>query len=285
MKKEIEKELKNVSRSVTRKLAEYDITEKQLQKLLISKEKPSKKVLNNYFKGKKYVFGAIGDTHFCSKEEKIAELETFYQLCKKRGVKDVYHAGDILTGQNTYHGQEYEVHTFGLDNQVDYCVKHYPVVKGIQTHFITGNHDYSFFKRTGCDIGPMLSSRRKDLSYLGQFSADVKLAPDIILRLVHPDKAGAYAITYHAQKFVEQIMSGTKPNILLLGHTHCNFYFNYRNIATFGVGCFEGQTNFLLRKGINPVVGGWIITITAEKGSITSINGEFIPFYQKKSIK
>jgi predicted phosphodiesterase len=268
-----------------KKKNEFGLTERELRRILVAKAGVVIKPIKMYFGGDKYSFGVIGDTHLCSKEERLNELKTFYQICQKEDIKDVYHAGDILDGQGVYNGHEYEVHTFGLDNQVNYAVINYPSMQGITTHFITGNHDSIYYKKLGADIGKMLNERRDDLHYLGMYNAEVEITPKIKLRLVHPDKAGAYAISYHAQKFVEQILSGKKPRILVLGHAHTNYHFHYRNILCIGAGCFQGQTGFLLRKGINPVVGGWIIHLTINNKSITHIQTEFIPFYEKGGLK
>jgi len=261
---------------------EFDLTKKELRRILIARGGIIKP-LKIYFKGNHYSFGAIGDTHLCSKEEKLTELTTFYEVCQRDGIKEIYHAGDILDGQGVYTGHEYEVHTFGLDNQVNYCVANYPKMDGIKTHFIIGNHDAIYYKKLGADVGKMIAEKRSDLNYLGMYNAEVEITPEIKLRLVHPDKAGAYAISYHAQKFVEQILSGKKPRVLLMGHTHTNYHFHYRNILCIGVGAFQGQTSFILRKGINPVIGGWIIRLTINKGNVTRIQTEFIPFYEKEA--
>ena len=96
--------------------------------------------------------------------------------------------------------------------------------------------------------------------YLGQYQADVVLG-GVKIRLVHPDGGMPYALSYRGQKLAEHIPSGKKPHILVLGHLHTAYYFHYRLMHIIGAGSFEGQTSFLLRKGINPNIGGWIIKI------------------------
>jgi hypothetical protein len=48
----------------------------------------------------------------------------------------------------------------------------------------------------------------------------------------------------------------------------------------FNAGCFEGQSSFLLRKGINPVIGGWTAQIRVGKTEpkVLSMTPTFIPF-------
>jgi len=89
------------------------------------------------------------------------------------------------------------------------------------------------------------------------------------------------ALSYKAQKISEQIPSGEKPHILVFGHWHTAHYFFYRLIHIFNAGCFEGQSTFLLRKGINPVIGGWVAEIRTgqdRKKTILSLRATFIPF-------
>lgn len=169
-------------------LDEYGLDEKKLRRILVARGKKEVKPLMLYGKeADEYSFAAIADTHLCSVQEKLRELHTFYALCHKRGIKDVFHAGDIVAGQGVYAGQEYEIHTFGADNQVAYVVANYPKVEGITTHFIIGNHDYSFLKMAGVDVGPKIAQARKDIDYLGAFQGCVFQNGIKLIQLVHPD--------------------------------------------------------------------------------------------------
>lgn len=263
---------------------EYGLDEKKLRRILVARSKKEIKPLMLYSEGvSEYSFAAIADTHLCSLQERLRELHTFYDLCRKRGIRDVFHAGDLLAGMGVYAGQEYEIHTFGADNQVAYVVANYPKVAGITTHFILGNHDLSFQKLAGIDIGAKIAQQREDMDYLGAFQGCVFQDGIKMIQLVHPEGGMPYALSYRAQKFVEQIASGTKPRVLLIGHLHTQYNFLYRNIAVFGCGCFEGQTAFLARRGINPTIGGWFITLKFgkdKKRSIIGIVSEFVPFYR-----
>ncbi|MHA1304234.1 MAG: metallophosphoesterase family protein [Candidatus Heimdallarchaeaceae archaeon] len=262
-------------------LKEFGLTEKQLRNILIKQHKPTTATIDKYFGGNKFKFAVVSDTHLCSKYERLDALNTFYRLCKRQGITDVYHAGDLITGQKLFRGMEYEIHTIGVDNQVRYCIDNYPKVKGITTYFITGNHDLSYYKDLGIDVGNLISEKRPDMVYLGQWQTDIVLN-GVRIRLLHPDKGGAYAVSYQAQKIAEQIQSGKKPQVIFFGHWHSSIYFLYRNIHIFCAGAFEDQTPYLMRKGINPILGGWIVTVKTtddDRKSITSIVPQFVPFY------
>lgn len=122
------------------------------------------------------------------------------------------------------------------------------------------------------------------MKYLGLFQADVKMDGVKLIRLIHPDGGFPYALTYRGQQILSRgMVSGQKPRIMLIGHLHTMYSFLDRNVWCFGVASFEGQTSFLVRKGINPTIGGWIIKVKFgedAKKSIISLTSEFIPFYE-----
>lgn len=260
-------------------LKELGITKAQLARILRGK-KVKPQVLEQNISDNVFKVGIVSDTHLCSTEERLDELHTFYAIMKKEGIKTIFHAGDLVAGWGIYRGQENEVHTFGAQGQARFAIKNYPKVRGIVTYFITGNHDLSFWKTSGVDIGELVAEKRPDMIYLGQYIGNVELN-GVRFRIMHPDGGGSYALSYRAQKISEQIPSGDKPQILLFGHWHTAHYFFYRNMHIFNCACFEGQTSFLLRKGINPIIGGWTATIrvgTDEKHPILSMQPCFIPF-------
>lgn len=261
-------------------LDEFGVSEAQAKRIIRGR-KAKPRVLNLHITDKTYTFGVVSDTHLCSVHEKLNELHTFYEICRKEGIKEVVHAGDIIAGWGIYRGQENEVHTFGAYKQAQYVVDHYPRVKGITTYFITGNHCLSWWQRAGIDPGFIISERRDDMVYLGQYSGEVRFG-NVRVRLHHGAGGGAYALSYKAQKLVEQLQSGRKPHIFILGHYHSAIYFWYRNVHVFLPGCFEAQSLFMLRKGLNPAIGGWTIklhTTNSKKTPVVAITPTWIPFF------
>jgi len=262
-------------------IEELGISKKQLFNILKGKTQPPV-VLKKSIKSKIFKVGLVGDTHLASSKEKRLELHSFYAQCKKEGVKEIYHAGDVVAGWGMFFGQENEVKVYGADNQVEYVVEHYPKETGIKTYFITGNHDLCWWNKSGIDIGEKIAAKRSDMVYLGQYQADIEIN-GVTTRLLHPDGGNPYALSYRSQKIAESISSGDKPHILALGHLHTSIYYVYRNIHIIQVGCFEGQSNFLMRKGINPVIGGWILeieTIDDPKNTVLSLSPRFVAFPQ-----
>jgi len=232
-------------------------------------------------------FGLIGDTQMGSLYEAHDELESIYALYRKLGITDVLHTGDVLDGFGNYKGQIFEQHRSGFDQQTAWFAEKYPQIKGIRTHFITGNHDTSFTKLVDVNVGTTLVSLRPDCSFLGEDTGRVRFvtksgrAYDVML--LHPGGGTAYALSYRPQKTVEQLEGGTKPQMLALGHYHkAEFIPSYRNISVIQSGCFQWQTPFMLRLGIAAHVGGWVIEVTPGKGKDlwNNIQARFVAFYR-----
>lgn len=226
-------------------------------------------------------FGLIGDTHFNSKYTQLTFLRSFYEVCSNRGITDIYHTGDIDEGEQMRVGHQYECYTQGAGAHIDEIVCNYPRFSGITTHFITGNHDASVYKRCGVDIGETIAMRRNDMKYLGRDCARIKVTPNCILELRHPWDGTAYALSYKSQKMIDGMEADSKPNLLAIGHYHKIEYLFYRNVHCFQTGCFQTQTPFTRGKGISVHLGGWIVTVEVDKnGYIQRVAPELIPFYK-----
>lgn len=220
--------------------------------------------------------GIISDTHLCSKEQQLTYLNDFYRRAYDAGVRDVYHAGDMLAGVDVYPGHSNDLIRFTEDEQIDYAVEYYPKIEGITTHVCSGNHDLVFVKRKGGDPLRLISLHRPDINYLGQFSAWVKLQEGCLMYLLHPDGGSAYSDSYRLQKLIESFEGGNKPNIAVMGHFHRRCYISSRNVHGFLAACFEGQTDFLRRKAVQPVIGGTILDIQfTDNGAIQDIGVNF----------
>lgn len=227
------------------------------------------------------VFGLMGDTHFNSKYIQLTYLNEYYQICNSLGVKDIYHSGDIDEGEQMRIGHQYECYTQGADDHVNEILARYPKYDGMTTHFITGNHDSSIYKKCGTDIGKTIANGRSDLHYLGRDWAKISLTPNCILELRHPWDGGAYALSYRPQKMIESMDADSKPNILAIGHYHKLAYLFYRNVHCFLTGCFQSQTPFIRGRGMSVHIGGWIVTVDVDSlGHVQRITPELVPFYK-----
>lgn len=219
-------------------------------------------------------FGVVSDTHLGSKKERLTELETTYDRFQTEGVKIVLHAGDITEGVGVYRGQEYEVHKQGQDEQIEYAIQSYPKRTGIKTIFITGNHDLRQTERGGVDPGIPISKQRKDMVYAGQMVSMMQIGEDLYAEMIHPGGGGAYALSYKAQRDINNRVPEDLPDILLYGHYHTSYYMRYRNIHFMQVPCYKDAGGWEKRLGLNPTIGGWIVDARIEGDKITSFKPE-----------
>lgn len=218
--------------------------------------------------GNPFHFGLISDTHLASKQERLHELNEMYQTFKKEGIRVVIHAGDMTDGYGVYRGQEFEVKCAGQDEQIEYAVANYPKIAGIDTYFITGNHDLRMYERGGVDPGKPISKQRPDLHYLGQMAARIKMYDGTTMEVLHPDGGVAYALSYKAQRSINNLTPDNVPDMMAWGHYHTSYYMYYRRIHFNQVPSFKGQGIWEKRLGLNPTIGGWIIDGQVQGGKV-----------------
>lgn len=231
---------------------------------------------------KHFRIGVVSDTHIGNVCTQMSFLNKLYEKYKELGITDVYHCGDISDGWYPNRSDQiYELFVHGADRQVKYIVENYPRIDGITTHFITGNHDYTFVRNTGYNIGPAIAMLRPDMKYLGHNNARVWLTPNCDIELNHPADGAAYAMSYSIQKYIDSMTGGHKPKILLNGHHHKFLTMFYRNIHAIEVPCTEAQTPFMKSKRLPAHTGGLVLNIDVnEEGTIERFNVELIPLYE-----
>lgn len=230
-------------------------------------------------------FLAISDTHCGSKWDNIDLINYAYEVAEREGCDFVTHSGDIVEGD--FHNKRpdhiYQVRALGME-QLDYVVDKYPK-SDIPTYFIIGNHDATFIKTCGADIGKMIAKERPDLTYLGQDLADLKINK-IKIRLRHGAGSASYSKSYKLQKYCETLPIEEIPNVILQGHFHFSGYFKNRNIHCFNVPSLQGYTPFAKAMGMESEMGFWLIDIfTDGKGNINSISQQLYNFQDKKVLK
>jgi hypothetical protein len=244
----------------------------------------------DFFDGRWFKFGAVGDTHLYSKYARMDVLNCLYDIFAQEKIKTVFHTGNAIDGEARFNKFDL-IGPSGIGNQVEYFALNYPARRGIVTRFVTGDdHEGWYINREGVNIGQLMedaarSHGRKDLQWLGHVEADVHFkAPrgEAWMRVMHPGGGSAYAISYTEQKIIESFQGGEKPHILLLGHYH-KFNQGYpREVHTVQTGTTQDQTPFLRKLKIQAHVGGCIVRFhQADTGEINRFHVEWIPFYDK----
>lgn len=250
---------------------------------------------NKFFatSGRTIKFAAIGDTHLCSKYQRLDALNAFYDICVDEGIHKVFLAGNMIDGEARFN--KYDILATGVEGQSKYFVENYPQREGVVTEFITGDdHEGWYVQNDQVNIGRYIEDMairmgRDDLKYLGHMERDLVLngaKTSQVIRIIHGGGGSAYATSYTSQKYVESLQAGEKPRLILVGHFH-KFEFSYpREVFVAQVGCFEDQTPFMRKKRIQAMVGGTIVTIHQnDDGIIDRCKVEFIPFYSKNFYK
>lgn len=256
--------------------------EKGMYKIFNNPEKKVTHIRRDWNGARHIRIGVVSDTHIGSVYNQMTFLHHLYDRFEELGITDVYHSGDISDGWYPNRSDQiYELHSHGADRQVDYIVKNYPGREGITTHFIIGNHDYTFIRNTGYNIGPAIAMRRPDMKYLGIMNARVWLTPNCDMELNHPGDGASYAMSYSIQKYIDSLSGGDKPKILINGHHHKFLTMFYRNIHAIEAPCVEAQTGFMKSKRIAAHMGGLVLDIYVdEEGTIDRFAVELIPLYK-----
>jgi len=182
---------KNLLKEIRRKALSYGELNAVIDQI---KNPPIKGGVSKHYWAKRHCkIGLCGDLHIGSKYADYETLSDIFKRFKKENVNAIYMAGDITEGYNMRPGHSFECNMHGADAQINEVVKRVPNINK-PIYFITGDHDYSHYKRQGVDVGKHIEEQRKDMHYLGMFDADIMLAKKTKLRLVHPAKGTAYAL-------------------------------------------------------------------------------------------
>ena len=235
-------------------------------------------------------FGIVSDTHFGSKSCQITALNEFAEIMRKRGVKHIFVPGDLVAGHNVYPGQIHDVYAISGEEQQETCLLNLPT--GFDWYVLGGNHDYSFMsKGGGFNIISSIAKKRSDIHYVGFDEANIPILKDVEVKLFHPSGGVPYSISYRLQKSLEQITMSElqslvrgvkdKPTVrfVLAGHLHIQMQAMFGSIWGAQCGTFEGQTNYLKRKGLIPSIGGWIVNASlGHNGLLKNFESKFYLF-------
>jgi len=207
----------------------------------------------------------VSDTHFGSIHQQLHLLNDIYREAYNRGITTVLHCGDMVDGNYPNRPEQpRQQFLHGFDEQAGYVVDMYPEVDGITTQYILGSHDESHYKNGQATVNKWISNCRKDMIYLGQDSAEIKVN-GVKIVMDHPGGGSASALSYKPQKRIEILESGSKPKILLIGHYHKSYSFVYRNVRGIEVPALCDKTQFQQKQGLLNYVGAYFLDIYSDK--------------------
>ena len=231
--------------------------------------------------------GLVSDTHLCSVAERLDLLEKSYGDFKVQGVSVVLHCGDLMDGWSVYRGHEQFVITAGGMNQARYAIQNYPRREGIETYFISGNHDNRSFEKDGIDLCSLVVNGfdhhdgrhvdgRKDLIYLGQYSRTLMFPNDVTVQVLHPRSANVYALSYPQQKRAREMKSETRPNLQLSGHCHVFSWIVQDITHMVALPSFQDETEYFVRLGYSRQLGYCIADYEIERRNFSRFKVEFV---------
>ena len=246
------------------------IYEEDSHQVIFGRKEKLKPLTLKQLKGRTARIGIVSDVHLGSRYSNLSILQLAYREFEKQRCQVILNPGDLVDGFKMYRGHQNEVFLHSAEDMVDYTVENYPQVKGIKTVFICGNHDLSFVKACGSNVGRQIGLRRKDMVWRGDESAEF-LFKEFKISMLHPAGGSSYAVSYRPQKHVEAevttalAIGETPPNLILLGH--CHRYGTFRQISTYSVMCgtLESITPYMKRKALVPDVGFIILTLEFDK--------------------
>lgn len=223
----------------------------------------------------------ISDSHLCNEAQQLNMINQIYQETYERGIKTVRHFGDISDGDYTVRSDHrYELFRLGASRQIEYIVNYWPKIDGITTEFIVGNHDLTHEKNGGAFIGPIIESYRPDLKFVGSEHAYVSPneSPKTTIEMFHPGGGCASSLSYRAQKYIDKMEPGSKPNAVGMGHFHQSHFLSYRNVIALLLPCLTSKSNFAIRQGLENTMGAYFINMYVNnKGEI-----EMFEFEEKR---
>lgn len=232
----------------------------------------------------------ISDTWYGSKFSQPSLVNEVYRIGTMAGCDFAIHLGDISVGRYPKNDEEGRASIFahGFVAQKEEIINCYPIVEGLKTYFITGEHDHKLLKDNGTDIGNAISEQREDLIYLGPNRRDIIIKPtkgrkEIRIRLYHQEGTGTYQISYKSDQYIRALRSEDKADIIFQGHSLVQDEYVRRNMTVFQVPGLLGTAPEIdkNKKYKHNTVGAWIITIKKDKNyQIERIVRGKLPFYE-----
>ncbi len=226
----------------------------------------------------RHKIGVFTDTHIGSKYTNSQYIIDALKKFEDEGCEFILHAGDVVEGVSSRPGHAFECSHYGFDAQYKEAVRVFGHTD-LNIYFVEGNHSAWAKNAVGADMGLHLDQTLGNMHYLGHDMAVMKIG-SVDVMLWHGLDGNSYALSYRLQKIIESFQGGTKPNILICGHTHKAIYIFERNVHALSAGCMQFQTPFMRGKKIASHTGYWIIEFEERNGEVLSFTQTFYPLYK-----
>lgn len=232
--------------------------------------------------------GLITDTHLCSNAERLDLVNLAYDTFVNRGITNVFHAGDLVDGQDVYRGHNQNLKVFGDMAQAKYFIQKYPKREGLTTYAISGNHDIATYLKTGNDVASLIVNGfdhqgrhidgRKDIVYLGQYSHRIVFPQQVTMELLHPIGNASYAKSYKQQKRSENMDRNSRPDLQVTGHFH-DFNFTWAGGSyLLALPGLQDATEYFKRLGLPRGMGFVVLHYRIKDGRFASLSPELFMY-------
>ncbi len=225
----------------------------------------------------------VSDTHYGSIWCQPSMVNTACYEAYNRGITDFYHIGDISDGDYSRVRPNHirEVFLYGATGQINYVIENLPKYPGCTWHAIQGSHDQTHEFNYGVVLADEVAKKRKDFEYLGQDRAFTYF-DNCKVELFHPGGGTSRILSTKPQNGIDQLPSGTKPNLSIRGHYHKIYYMLYRNIHMLLAPCNVDQSSFMMKNELPNLMGDYFLTIYYnDNGDIEYLDVEPMIFSQK----
>lgn len=223
-----------------------------------------------------WTFAYMGDTHVASTFQLPKSTHAALQVLVDRGVKTVFHSGDVVDGRGIYKGHDENLVTSSIEKQTDMAAELFGRYdRKLRFLSIAGNHDYSFTQQNGAKPLALIDAKIPNFQNLGDFRADVQMN-DLTIRLLHGATGRAYAISYPSQTYLRDYFKGLEreemvgskgrasviPHFMFLGHFHTKYHSKDHGIEVFQPGSFQdGDNEYCIRRGLTGPAGLWLLNV------------------------
>ena len=230
-----------------------------------------------HFDGECITFAHITDTHIGSIFFREQYLKQAFEECEREKVQLIFHTGDVTDGMSNRPDHIYELTHIGYEKQKTYAIE---LLQSWDKplYMVSGNHDRYFLKSSGAYIVKDICESIPEAHYMGEDEGDMSLN-GVTVRLWHGEDYSSYAHSYRIQKLIESFTGGTKPNVLLCGHTHKQIYMFDRHIHCISGGALSIQSRWMRSKRMANHTGFWIIRMWTNNNSVTKLQTTWMPFY------
>ncbi|RLJ00973.1 MAG: hypothetical protein DRP06_00655 [Candidatus Aenigmatarchaeota archaeon] len=219
-------------------------------------------------------FGLTSDWHIGNRFTNEGYILDYLDLLKERGVKQIFHGGDLFEGYRIYPAQLNELHPdcYGIKEQINYFNELIPEQRDLNMKLISGNHLIKNNK--GKNVVQELCDQRVDIDYLGKYTGYVGLKDGLTMNLIHPSRKSLYGKLYKTNKYLNTFQN--KPDIFGIGHKHKSDCKLYGSTQVYHLGTFlDKKPN---ANQYPPDIGAWIIELDIDNGEIISNNSEWIGY-------